>query len=82
MFAWELKAHDSARRASAAESWFNRLGFPLSPEDVEAMPRADAHGGLRFSWETAPCGYGAFRVTLSVSNGAPGDIPFIESRVY
>jgi hypothetical protein len=79
---WEMKIHDSARRGLAAESWFNRLNFPLSPGEIDAMPRTDGSGGLRLNWETEPCGYGAFRVTLRISNGAPDDVPFVESRIF
>jgi hypothetical protein len=78
----EIRIRELSRKAFGAEWWFNSLELPVSPTVLDAMPRADESGKMRFSWEIEEEAYGAFRVTLRVSNGALGDVPFVMSRVY
>jgi hypothetical protein len=81
VFASEIRVGEVSRKAFGAEWWFNRLEFPVSPANLESMPRADESGRMRFSWETENEAYGAVRVTLSVSGETPGDVPFVTTRV-
>jgi hypothetical protein len=78
----EIRVCGLPRKAFGAEWWFNRLELPVSSVVLDAMPRADESGKMRFSWETEEEAHGALRVTLRVSNGALGDAPFVTSRVY
>ena len=78
----ELRLYERAEKASCAAWWFNRLELPLSPSGLDEAPRVDESGRMRFIWEMSPSEHGASRVTLFVTNGAPGDVPFKETRVY
>jgi hypothetical protein len=79
VFAAGARLQERAAKAAWAEWWFNRLESPASPGTVDAAPRGD--GQARFSWQVTPSAYGALRVTLSVTNGVAGDVPFTQSRV-
>jgi type II secretory pathway component PulJ len=81
-FSAELRIHQRADKASYAEWWFNQLEFPVSPADIDAAPRRDALGKMRFEWETKPLANDALQVTLRVSNGSPADAVFTAIRVY
>jgi hypothetical protein len=78
----EIRLHETSRKAFGAEWWFNRLEFPVSKSALDAMPRADGHGKTLFRWEAEHGAYGAVHVTLSVSNGASDNAPFVTSRVF
>jgi hypothetical protein len=82
IFLAEIRLRELTRKASGAEWWFSRLDLPVSQAGVDAMPREEERGKMRFSWETEKADHGALRVTLRVSNGAPGDVPFVMTRVY
>jgi type II secretory pathway component PulJ len=82
VFAAELKIQERARKAFYAEWWFNKLESPVSQAEVDAAPRTDEYGRMRFEWDTASGDYGTFRVTLRVLNGSGADVPFTMSRVY
>jgi hypothetical protein len=82
VFMSEMRIHEASRKVFGAEWWFNRLELPVSVSALNAMPRADGHGKTLFRWETEGGAYGAVRVTLSVSNGALDDAPFVTSRVF
>jgi hypothetical protein len=81
-FMAEIRIHEASRKAFGAEWWFNRLEPPVSAAALDAMPRADEQGKTRFSWEAEKDAHGALQVTLSVSNGALDDVPFVTSRVF
>ncbi|MDR1979457.1 MAG: hypothetical protein LBQ42_12050 [Synergistaceae bacterium] len=81
-FTAELRIQEKANKASYAEWWFNRLGFPVSQADIDAAPRTDEYGKMRFDWDTTPGDHNTFYVTLRVSNGTGTDVPFTISRVY
>ena len=82
VFMAEIRIHEVSRKAFCAEGWFSRLELPVSAAALSAMPRADENGKTRFRWETEKDACGAILVTLSVSNGALGDIPFVTSRAF
>jgi hypothetical protein len=77
-----LQSNEYTNRISGAEWWFNRLETPARQADVDAMPRTDGSGKLRFRWETKMSEHGALHVTLSVSGGSETDAPFVTTRVY
>ena len=77
----DLKVLESAYLISSAEWWFGRLTFPVSRDDVDAAPRADEHGKVRFDWETEGLHNGAIRVTLRVY-GRLSRAPFTVSRIF
>jgi hypothetical protein len=81
-FMSEMRIRETSRKAFGAEWWFNRLEIPVSAVALNAMPRADERGKMRFRWKTESDARGALRITLSVTNGAPGDAPFVMSRVF
>ena len=78
----EIRIHEASRKAFGAEWWFNRLELPVSASALDSMPRADERGKMRFRWETEDGAHGSVRVTLSVTDGALGDVPFVISRVF
>jgi hypothetical protein len=80
-FMSEIRLHALSRKAFGAEWWFNRLELPVSSAALDGMPRKDESGRMHFRWETENESYGTLRVTLSVSDGARGDVPFVMSRV-
>ncbi|MDR1623285.1 MAG: hypothetical protein LBS00_13040 [Synergistaceae bacterium] len=82
VFAAELQIQERAHKASYAEWWFNRLELPVSRADIDAAPRTDEYGKMRFEWDAVPGNYDTFYVTLRVSNGSGTDTPFTISRVY
>jgi hypothetical protein len=82
VFSAEIRIHQWARKASYAEWWFDRLEVPVSQSVIDAAPRTNDSGAVRFDWETEFCEYGALRVTLHVSNGTGFDVPFTLSRIY
>jgi type II secretory pathway component PulJ len=80
-FMSEIRLRALSSKAFGAEWWFNRLDLPVSLAALDGMPRTDESGRMRFSWETENESSGALRVTLSVSDGARGDVPLVMSRV-
>ena len=77
----DLKVHESVGMVSSAEWWFSRLTFPVSMADIDAAPRTDRHGKVRFDWETEDLHNGAIRVTLRVYGRLPGP-PFTVNRIF
>jgi len=61
-----LKTQENAYLISSAEWWFTRMTFPVYIDDIDAAPRADRHGKIRFDWDTEGLENGAIRVTLRV----------------
>ncbi|MDR2175505.1 MAG: hypothetical protein LBO82_06165 [Synergistaceae bacterium] len=82
IFMSEVRVHEASLKAFGAEWWFNRLELPVSAAALDAMPREDERGRMRFRWETEKDAHGALRVTLSVSGRAWGDVPLVTSRVF
>jgi len=76
-----LKTHENAYMISSAEWWFTRLTFPVCVTDVNASPRVDRHGKVRFDWNTEALVNGAVRVTLRVY-GNLAERPLTVVRIF
>jgi len=81
VFVTELRIHEHAYMMSSAEWWFSRLSFPVYMPDIDAAPRADRHGKVRFGWDTEKLDNGAIRVTLRVY-GRLAVQPLTVSRIF
>ena len=81
VLAAELKFHVNSYAISSAEWWFSRLTLPVSRAEIDAAPRMDRHGKVRFDWDSKDLNNGAISVTLRVYANYAAPI-FTVSRIF